>query len=148
MRYAAGVLLSIVLGCGSLEPGDVAGGYRLVTIDAEALPYLLYSTADCDERVTGGTLALSATGGFALRYETALACAGSDAGSRKREYAGVFSFDGRRIRFNGAETTGQRIRFEGEARGVGFVVLLPGNEAEAARELELGFEPSLERQPH
>lgn len=67
MRYAAAILLSIVLGCGSLEPGEVSGGY---------------------------------------------------------------------------------VRFEGEARGVGFVVLLPDNKAVAVRELELGFEPSLERQPH
>lgn len=147
MRLVGALILSALLGCGgSLEPGDVAGNYRLTTIDAVALPYLIYATIECDERVTDGTLALSATGGFALRYASETTCTGSpDAGRREREFAGVFSLSGRRVLFTGAETSGERIRFEGEARGTGFLVLLPDNVAELTRELELGFEPALER---
>ena len=147
MRLVPAVALLALSGCGgSLEPGEVAGNYRLTTIDAQALPVLIYATIECDERVTAGALTLSATGGFVLRYATELACAGNpDARGREREFAGIFSLSGRRVLFNGAEGSGQRVHFEGESRGSGFLVLLPDNVAELTRELELGFEPAIER---
>lgn len=147
MRLVPAVPLIALLACGgSLEPGDVAGNYRLTTIDAQALPVLIYATIECDEHVTAGTLTLSATGGFVLHYATELTCGGNPAAAgRERELAGIFSLSGRRVLFNGAETSGQRVRFEGESRGNGFLVLLPDNVAEPARELELGFEPAVER---
>ena len=147
MRLVPALILPTLLACGgSLEPGEVAGHYRLTTIDARALPVLIHATIECDEHVTTGTLTLSASGGFVLRYATELTCAGNpDAGGRERELAGIFSLSGRRVLFNGAETSGQRVHFEGESRGSGFLVLLPDDVVELSRELELGFEPALER---
>ena len=146
MRLAAPVLLSALLGCGgSLEPGDVAGSYRLTTVDAAALPYLVYATIECDVRITGGLLTLTSNGGFALRYETEMDCGAASVASRTREDAGVFSLDGRRIHLNGASSEGLRINYEGHAHGAGFLIVTSDHLENPTRELELGFEPAVER---
>jgi len=141
------ILYSMLLaaGCGgSLEPGDVAGSYRLTTVDAGPLPYLVLATVECDEHIAGGTLTLSADGGYFLAYGTALDCSRAGPGevvTSERGYSGVFHFEGRHIYLVGAEQQGLRVNLEGDARGDGFVILAPRPAAEPEPALELGFEP-------
>jgi hypothetical protein len=146
-RVAHALVVSALVGCGgSLEPGDVAGTYGLITVDAAVLPYLVSATRACDERIVAGRLTLSGNGGFALRYDDEQECAGASAAvQRSREYTGGFSLDGRRIFLDGVSADGLRISYEGQARGTGFVIVTSRHLENPTRELELGFEPTLER---
>ena len=137
-------LLSITLGCGgSREPGDVAGSYRLTTVDASTPPSTVSAGVACDERITEGSLLLTANGEFMRRYVTALDCGGEQV-ARAQESAGVFFLKGRRILLDVSARPGNRIQFEGEARGIRFVMLVREFNS-AGRELELGFEPATGR---
>jgi hypothetical protein len=139
----ASMLLAAACG-GSLEPGDVAGRYRLTTVDAGRLPSLVYATVECDDHITEGTLTLSADGRYGLAYTTALDCRRAGPGevvTTEHAFAGVFYFEGRHIHLAGMERRIPAASLEGDARGDGFVILAPRPTAEPQPALELGFEP-------
>ena len=72
-------------------------------------------------------------------------CVGAALLPGSRRFAGVFSLDGRRLLLNGAASDGMRVAYEGQARGAGFVIVATHAAGDEAGELELGFEPSLDR---
>jgi hypothetical protein len=143
-RLARSALLLVSACGGTLEPDDVAGTYRLTGVDAAPLPYLVYATVECDQRISTGRLTLTGSGSFVLRFTSQMDCGRAGSGeivTGEREYSGVFSFAGRHIYLNGVETGGLRAGLEGDARGGGFVILVPRTREEPDPHFEMGFEP-------
>lgn len=88
------------------------GTYRLVQVQGESLPMVLYMTTDCDTNLLRGELTLK-DGEFNFQSYTAEECSGNPGNEEKHEASGSYQLEGNQLSLN--------IRYGdalGDARGV------------------------------
>jgi hypothetical protein len=98
---SAGLLVLIAACDESFSPAEIAGTYRLRTIDGTPPPVIELATTECDQFITDGVLVLETNGTHALTLTISLDCTrgGGQISLLGRDYVGTFSVDGDRLEF-------------------------------------------------
>ncbi|HKA57599.1 MAG TPA: hypothetical protein VKD28_03220 [Gemmatimonadales bacterium] len=99
-----GIALASVAACGDpLSFGDVAGSYPLGAVNARKLPYLLTTTAQCDQTISEGQLILQEDGLFTLTLSGLWDCSKSGGGGWNTttgwQFPGNYTIDGAKLHF-------------------------------------------------
>jgi hypothetical protein len=108
-----------------LDPSEVVGVYRLVSIDGTAPPKVIVDAPDCRITVVDGALTLSSDGQFELRLDEVTACpVPTEPGEVAELWLGEYKIDGRQIILTASAS--ETIDISAEFRGVRLNVMMGG----------------------
>jgi hypothetical protein len=137
---AVSVLLA---GCGdSFTPGELAGVYRLSSVEGTTPPYIERATTECDQSIVDGLLVLTAEGTHDLSLSVELDCTrgGGDVSIQERTYAGTFTVNDDDLEFTAPGSAVGDVVFGGRAGETSVAVDLPATVVEIGPLLHLRFE--------
>ena len=143
IRLVAWPLIGLlILGCGSEPNNEITGTYRLVGVDANPLPYLESSDADCDQFISEGELDLVAGGTYSLEFSGPRDCtrSGGQPSTLGRTYNGTFTQTGVNTVSFAAEVPGSgTLHFNGTANPLEAFVTVPPIPPQTGPDLILQF---------